>query len=280
MTGNQTRVRIPSALKNNGDSPLISNAKARQLYELALRFTALRGRPGAASWLRGREGVLAALMGDLHRGDTVVSENPSALHQALSPHAPGAAPSPMDVTLVDLKFDLPGSGPAVPARRNGRVTVILLPAPNGHAILHDLRSAAFGSRLPLLFVQDHPPQTNDTTAKTRRADSMPAVPVDVDDVVALYRVAHESIARARNGGGPTEIVCVRWRTSARAHAAHSARTAAIARLEHWLLARGLPVQAWRDEITAHLEASGATGPATDADAGEAQPFAPDDIQPN
>ncbi|NYF80888.1 thiamine pyrophosphate-dependent enzyme [Granulicella arctica] len=38
---------------------------------------------------------------------------------------------------------------------------------------------------------------------------VPGIPVDVSDAVALYRVAQESIGRARVGGGPALMECVR-----------------------------------------------------------------------
>jgi hypothetical protein len=68
--------------------------------------------------------------------------------------------------------------------------------------------------------------------------------VDAHDVIAMYRVAHESIARAREGGGPTRIVCL----EAPLAAGHTAD--AVADLEGWLIARGLPAHEWRQEILA------------------------------
>ncbi|HJX83174.1 MAG TPA: thiamine pyrophosphate-dependent enzyme, partial [Candidatus Angelobacter sp.] len=44
------------------------------------------------------------------------------------------------------------------------------------------------------------------TAKTRDYD-MPSIIVDGNDVVAIYRVTHEAIRRAREGHGPALIHC-------------------------------------------------------------------------
>jgi TPP-dependent pyruvate/acetoin dehydrogenase alpha subunit len=44
--------------------------------------------------------------------------------------------------------------------------------------------------------------------KAARGISVPVIPVDAGDVVALYRVAQESIGRARAGGGAAVIECV------------------------------------------------------------------------
>jgi TPP-dependent pyruvate/acetoin dehydrogenase alpha subunit len=66
--------------------------------------------------------------------------------------------------------------------------------------------------LPIIFVivperdsADH--QASNICAKARSA-GIPGIPVDVNDAVALYRVAQESMGRARAGDGPVLIECV------------------------------------------------------------------------
>jgi len=55
-------------------------------------------------------------------------------------------------------------------------------------------------------------------AERAPAYEMPGVRVDAQDVLEVYRVAHEAVERARGGGGPTliESVSLRWR----GHAGH------------------------------------------------------------
>ncbi|MEW6060151.1 MAG: thiamine pyrophosphate-dependent dehydrogenase E1 component subunit alpha [Actinomycetota bacterium] len=57
-----------------------------------------------------------------------------------------------------------------------------------------------------------------TIAERAVAYGMPGVRVDAKDVLDVYRVAHEAVERAREGGGPTlvESVSLRWR----GHAGH------------------------------------------------------------
>ena len=57
-----------------------------------------------------------------------------------------------------------------------------------------------------------------TIAERAAAYGMPGVRIDGQDVLDVYRVAHEAIERARSGGGPTliESVSLRWR----GHAGH------------------------------------------------------------
>lgn len=57
-----------------------------------------------------------------------------------------------------------------------------------------------------------------TIAERAAGYGMPGVRVDAQDVLDVYRVAHEAVERARSGGGPTliESVSLRWR----GHAGH------------------------------------------------------------
>jgi TPP-dependent pyruvate/acetoin dehydrogenase alpha subunit len=57
-----------------------------------------------------------------------------------------------------------------------------------------------------------------TIAERAAAYGMPGVRIDGQDVLDVYRVAHEGVERARSGGGPTliESVSLRWR----GHAGH------------------------------------------------------------
>ena len=105
-----------------------------------------------------------------------------------------------------------------------------------HAAQHDL---------PIIFLV-LPPTKPLRTAKqmdlraiAHRA-GVPAIPVDLADPVALYRVAQESIGHARIGGGPAVIQCV-------AFPALASRTpAAIAHLEEYILSRNIATRSWMD----------------------------------
>jgi TPP-dependent pyruvate/acetoin dehydrogenase alpha subunit len=57
-----------------------------------------------------------------------------------------------------------------------------------------------------------------TIAERAAAYGMPGVRIDGQDLLDVYRVAHEAVERARSGGGPTliESVSLRWR----GHAGH------------------------------------------------------------
>jgi acetoin:2,6-dichlorophenolindophenol oxidoreductase subunit alpha len=83
------------------------------------------------------------------------------------------------------------------------------------------------------------------------ACEVPVIPVDADDVVAIYRVAYESIHKARHGGGPTLIQAVSFRGPAKRNAvkAHSSdQPDAFARMEAYLTAKGLFSASWQQKL--------------------------------
>ncbi|HEX3663043.1 MAG TPA: thiamine pyrophosphate-dependent enzyme [Acidobacteriaceae bacterium] len=215
---------------------LISDAKFRRLYALALEQA-----PDAS---RGLSAAMAAVAADL-RGDDVV------LAQARA-----AAPDFRDRVITALS-----GATADRLRRNGRLTVIVCAGPGNDPILLDAHQVADEAKLPVLFVEDWRNAGKGSATKknaqepapgtAREIGAMPAIPVDAEDVIAVYRVAHESMTRAREGSGPTRILCVRWP----AMNASDKKADAVGHLEHWLEARGLPAQAWRREILAERQAA-------------------------
>jgi TPP-dependent pyruvate/acetoin dehydrogenase alpha subunit len=72
---------------------------------------------------------------------------------------------------------------------------------------------------------------------------VPGIPVDADDAVALYRVAQESIGRARIGGGAALMECVPFVLDGLAGRRNAAPDG-IAGLENYLLQRGVATRVW------------------------------------
>jgi dehydrogenase E1 component len=73
-------------------------------------------------------------------------------------------------------------------------------------------------------------------------NQVPGITVDANDPIALYRVAQESIARARYGGGPALIECVPFL----AHGSRVPPEDALPALERYLLLRGVASRKWMD----------------------------------
>jgi len=77
---------------------------------------------------------------------------------------------------------------------------------------------------------------------------LPRIPVDANDVVALYRVAVESIHKARHGGGPTLIHALSVPEFPESKAASGDPPDAIAKMEAYLTAKGLFSESWKQEL--------------------------------
>jgi len=267
----EARSEVPSAAANGkkGQS-LISDAKFRQLYELAtrLRMTARGDGSGRA---HGREAVLAGVAADLRADDGVVAEFAGSMEEWLR----GEATLRMnrrsfEERVIEALSDAVGDR----MRKTGRVSVIFTEGGQAEKMLAEARAIAGAARLPVLFVEEQrntrgsarkkPPTAQNKTRGIPPPAAYPTIPVDQLDVIAMYRVAHESLQRARDGSGPTHILAVRWEPAAsRGKSRGKGETRdAVRHLEEWLMARGLPVEAWRKEIAAAFGAAGLgrTGP--------------------
>jgi pyruvate dehydrogenase E1 component alpha subunit len=260
----EARNQVLSAAANgkNGHS-LINDAKFRQLYELALQLQMVGKRANGdgrgLKWLRGREAALAGVAADLSEDDGLVAEPAASIGEILAAVAPFRMERrSFEERVVEALSAAVGDR----MRKTGRVRVVFSSGAQARGILREARAMASAARLPVLFVEDglkaeaeRPlPRRNGRNAPA--ASEYPTIPVDTQDVVAMYRVAHESIARARDGGGPTHIVGLRWKLKAGGRTRMEASEDAVVHLERWLMARGLPAQEWRQEIVAEFEANG------------------------
>lgn len=244
--------RLPTAAANgrNGHS-LISDDKFRQLYALTLHLRALaRDEDASAPWLRGSEAMLAAVAADLRASDVLVCPPAPSLRHEL--------PRGVVVTVAD-RFDdsltqVLNAAVAARLRKTGGIGVLFSAQHSRDPLLREACALAVRAKLPVLFIE-HGISENTSPGsgnKSNEIDWMPAIPVDAQDVIAIYRVAHESITRARAGNGPTRIQCVPWVAPPNGRKS-SGSGDAVEHLERWLIGRGLPAEQWRREITAPME---------------------------
>jgi TPP-dependent pyruvate/acetoin dehydrogenase alpha subunit len=256
----QAGTRVPSAAANGkmGHS-LISDRKFRQLYETALKLQMIGKRSGGkgrnAGWLRGREAVFAGVVADLRADDVVVAEYAGSVDEILAGHlAVRLDQRSFEERVIEALSDAVGNR----MRKTGRITAIFLDGTRNGKILPEARALAIAAKLPVLFVEEPQKARGARSKKKPAAIEYPSIPVDTQDVIAMYRVAHESITRAREGSGPTHIVGVRWAPVAKSkkHTGKAATEDAVEHLEHWLMARGLPAQEWRREIVAEFGTRG------------------------
>ena len=244
--------RVPSAAAHgkHGHS-LISSGKFRQLYALALQLQLVGEHD--SGWLRGRGAVLAGVAADLRSDDTVVAEHAGSRDDIVR----GQVRRNMDPRSIEERvIEALGQAVGDRMRKTGRVTAIFLDRGQNGKIMQEARALAIDARLPVLLVEYSAAKKPPAGKKKKPAAlEYPSIPVDTQDVIALYRVAHESITRARDGGGPTHIVGVRWQPAVKSgqRSAKVKTEDAVTHLEQWLMARGLPAAEWRQEIVAEFK---------------------------
>jgi len=104
---------------------------------------------------------------------------------------------------------------------------------------------ASSHKLPILFVTQARTDRRHEKVLEKIGRLFPVIAVDAYDAVAVYRVAQESIARARDGS-PTLIACA---TSD----ANGNRTSAVTNMEQYLGGRELFEDRWKEEAMAEFD---------------------------
>ena len=91
----------------------------------------------------------------------------------------------------------------------------------------------------------------ETTGKARNY-GFPIIAVDANDVVAVYRVAYESVERVRQGGGPVLVEAKPYRLYSPSKRHVATRGAAerdpLAHMERYLKAKGLFTSRWKNQV--------------------------------
>lgn len=262
-----------------GENPLVPNAKLRQMYTLMLeartldealkKRTTKKGmkrtsniykqeavRVGTALELGGEDlisdvsamagmglilgGNRASLLRGFSQpkvnGDKVFSE--AGLRRILK--ATGGAEERMYLAL----------GSALALKSRGRQGVVVAYASNGEitpSVWRKLFESAGRLSLPILFVVLPARGVRKTDADIAKvcpiAKNMgvPGIPVDACDAVALYRIAQESLGRARGGDGPTLIESVQW-------TGKGSLNDPLDHLKAFLLERGICNKSWFREV--------------------------------
>jgi TPP-dependent pyruvate/acetoin dehydrogenase alpha subunit len=223
-------VRVPPP-----HAPLISPDQLQRLYDLILQYqladAALRRAFSSGKWpLRNlpalqHPAVCAGLFAHLREGDGVGDANyafaanvaaGAPLARILQGVITRATKSPATKSSQRRAALAPseqlamvtGAALAHQAHGTGQV-VIAFPArefwQSDRSSATILRWAA-SQHLPILYVTFA--RTLPSPGKSQSAFGLPQIAVDANDVVAVYRVAQESMLRARTGVGPTWIQCV------------------------------------------------------------------------
>ena len=266
------------------ENPLIPNARLRQIYRAMVRARTLARALPAGSQTLGLEACLVSTAADLGPGDLVSDAltggvvdflRGANLRSVLRPgktskRGPGAnrgaaARLPVALEPEQRIWTTPGAAAALQtetarARTEAKAAgaaahsagVVLVYAQSGEirtALWRAALTFAAKHELPVVFVALPAPRTQPAKPGTVGALALgcgvPGIAVDAEDAVAIYRVAQESIGRARAGGGPALIDCVPFAIEGEVGKRKTADDA-IAGLERSMLQRGVCTRAWLD----------------------------------
>jgi TPP-dependent pyruvate/acetoin dehydrogenase alpha subunit len=248
---------------------LISNEKLLALYKNLLKCREARQRSKRANGRPVAPAIYdAAMVGtgiDLEAGDVVCSldlevlaaiSEGSALEMLFSIFGHGRENGsrgarklgmPNGLNGTPFAHGLIGTALASKTAKNGRVAVVYCNGKNPESLRETLHIATVHA-LPVIFVQQLDSGNGQETesekaGKKKEADGTPWYPnisVDTDDLVAVYRVAYESISRARLGRGPTLIECHTVRFPDGTQDGNGRQTGdSVQNMEHYLRAKGL-----------------------------------------
>ena len=241
------------AQNSQGTSSLASRRKLLALYAALLRCRMMNDFAAAAAGrnLPRHEAPAVAVVLDLKPGDTIAASGLDFLPRFVSGASPRTIVSELRGRPARIRTPFAAMLKASLAaarshaqRKNRNVAAIFgAQGSAGSAAWCNALRIAGEERLPILFVghassaPSRPGQPRSGNAR-RTGLGFPAIPVDGDDVVALYRVASEAQVHARRGNGPTLIECVPWPLALSPNGVHAANDP-ILNMEHYLAQRGV-----------------------------------------
>jgi TPP-dependent pyruvate/acetoin dehydrogenase alpha subunit len=210
----------PSAAAAATSHPLISNERLQHLYVTLLRTRLLRQRyrlAGNAAPLVARESIVTGTVTHLESDDAMMPAAGDRLAALARGHALrriiAAAPLPGILTsapTAEARFAI-ATGYAM-AHQGTKHIVLAFSGPGVTSLdtLGPTLAYAAQHKLGIVFVIETAADAELSSARHTDPLGLYGIPVDGNDVVAIYRVAQEAIHRARRGVGPTLIDCKPW----------------------------------------------------------------------
>jgi hypothetical protein len=250
------------------ESPLISHARMRALYRGLVELRGLARHPKDKT-LRHLEACFVATAIDLRDGD-LACDSGGPNESILLEHVRAIAQRPASaaITRTELKRTLkrlataePDAFPGTAAERLlcavGSAMALQASPEHANLVLAFVRAGELSKSewlrtltlmsqpgLPLIVVtlpgsEKNPKKTVDLEALAKKA-AVPVIPVDAGDPVALYRVAQESVVRARARGGAAIIDAVPCGTDP------------VKLLGRQLVRKEIATEAWVEAVEPHL----------------------------
>ncbi|GGG90943.1 thiamine pyrophosphate-dependent enzyme [Silvibacterium dinghuense] len=210
-----SRQKSAAAIAGKNGHSLISDEKFRALYDALLEGQLLHEQlrtQGLRNDSLHREAGPAALVLDLRKEDTLLMPSPVHFaHRLKGTKLPALLQQ--DTTASNAEDRLADAIRAAVLHQvrgdNGIVLVFFeLDQAESLARFHALFTAAVGGRLPIVFVLESPAGFADSAAFREAHREMAYITVDAHDLVAVYRVAQESIVRVRESATPALIELV------------------------------------------------------------------------
>jgi TPP-dependent pyruvate/acetoin dehydrogenase alpha subunit len=288
MAGKVGQATAAAAVSTGGS--LISDAKLRQLYTtmvecrlLTERVCRLRGQRSASLYAAsmGQEAIATGCAIDLQPEDTIALAPQNAIaglvkgvplgdivaqiytHPIAQGQSPNVImPSPTQCTQLGLATSV-----ALANKQKKKSNVVVAFSDKASIALGCWQEAfelAASKNLPIIFVVEDNPRTDPASFKASdeedaptgkaRSYGFPIIPVDANDVVAVYRVTHESVERVRQGGGPVLVEGKLYRlfSQTKRRVANSAAWRSeidpLTHMERYLKAKGLFTRSWKDQV--------------------------------
>jgi TPP-dependent pyruvate/acetoin dehydrogenase alpha subunit len=289
MAGKVGRTTAAAVVSTGGS--LISDVKLKQLYAtmvqcrmLTERACRLRGQPRSAALYAasmGQEAIATGCVIDLLPDDTIalsphnsiaslvkgvpLDDIVAQMYARCTAHGESAniiMPSPAQDTQLALAASV-----ALANKQKKKSNVVVAFGDKATTALgcwHEALELAANKSLPIIFVVEDNPWTDpasfdandeekESTGKAR-SYGFPIITVDANDVVAVYRVAYESVERARQGGGPVLVEGKPYRlySPTKRRVANSAARRSerdpLTHMERYLKTKRLFTPRWKDQL--------------------------------
>jgi TPP-dependent pyruvate/acetoin dehydrogenase alpha subunit len=263
-TMSKARTTAAAVAGKNGHS-LISSEKFRELYSALVKCELLDQCLGLSSTGKNGGAGAVGITLDLEHEDTVILSprtlaangvKGAPLRGLLDHYENGHRANGLHFTAVNALTGTPSAvtqaglaaGAALANKMAGNRKVAVAFIEGSAAALSECREAlevASANKLPVVYVIYASPDRQLEKALAEAAELVPVITVDADDVVAVYRVAQESIARARDGCASI-IVCVPC-------PANGVPNNAVANMERYLTGKKLFRNHWRNQAIVEFE---------------------------
>lgn len=262
-----TLLQMPTKSKNRSQNPAQRSGSSktdvsapsnqdtlRRLYASLLRCHTVQKHARDLSSGRGEEAIVAGATAELQAGDTVIAPAHSLAALIGSTGSIGSW-LPANLLLAGGErregdgatsvaadpFNL-ATGIALVHKFEGKQRVVIAFCSDQECRTDALKFAG-GHKLPIVYVVAGSAAKSAVRLKpvSYMAGGFPGIAVDGQDVVAMWRAAHESIHRARIGAGATLI---QYRTEAE----HDP----LAYMEHYMRKRGAWDEQWRKRLEVEI----------------------------